>query len=130
MLEFGKKLPGKNYTSRPGAYVVIINNNNQIGVVINQDGYCLVGGGIETNEALHREAREEVGAKIYKVEKIGEATEHFFAEKQNEYYSKKGHFYKARLKKIIAEPTVQGDFPDKDREECLPFEFRILFVLY
>lgn len=101
VLEFGAKIPGQIYVDRPGAYAVIFGEDGRVGVVRNSKGYFLVGGGIDENEspeeALYREAKEEIGGKIKIISKIGEAIEYNFAEELNQYFTKHGYFYRATL---------------------------------
>lgn len=103
MKEFGAKLIGVEYAPRVGSYAVII-KDKLIGVIKSSffDKYFLVGGGIEKGEdetsALHREAIEEIGFQITIAEKIGAATEYFYAETDKQYIAKECNFYRVRLR--------------------------------
>jgi len=100
MLEFGEKIPGQNYLQRPGAYAVI-EKDGLYAVVKNPKSYFLLGGGIEGDEtpeeALRREALEEIGMSIEIGEKIGVATQHLYVPEADLYVTKEGHFYKVTL---------------------------------
>ncbi len=106
MLEFGDKILNKNYVQRPGAYAVIVDEKGCIGVVENPKGFFLVGGGIEGDEtpeeALHREALEEIGMSLSIDRKIGVATQHIYVPEADVYISKEGHFYEATLLRLIS----------------------------
>lgn len=111
MLEFGKKIQDKKYTHRLCSYAVLINEAGKVGLVKNQKGYYLVGGGIEKDEtakeALHREALEEIGMSIKITKKIGNAIDYCdgaIYRKMNKYWSKKGHFFQAETIEFIQEP--------------------------
>jgi 8-oxo-dGTP diphosphatase len=106
--EFGAKLTGVEYARRVGSYAVII-KDKRVGVIKSGvfDKYFLVGGGIEKGEneldALHREAIEEIGIQITIEEKIGAATEFFYAETDRQYIAKECNFYRVRLQDKITE---------------------------
>lgn len=100
--EFGEKIAGIEYKKRPGAYGILL-ENGRIGVVKSDEygDYFLVGGGIDgeesETEALHREAREEIGFEIEIGEKISEAVEYFFSESEKRYVAKECNFYLVSL---------------------------------
>jgi 8-oxo-dGTP diphosphatase len=102
MEEFGEIVKGIEYLKRPGSYGVII-KDGRIGVVKSSvyNKYFLIGGGIENGEdeiaALRREAIEEIGFEIETGEKIGKATEYFYAEKDKQYIAKECNFYRVAI---------------------------------
>lgn len=106
MIEFGEKIPGKNYLERPGSYAVIT-KDGLYAVVKNPKSYFLLGGGIEGDEspeeALHREALEEIGMSIRIDKKIGIAIQHIYVPEVDIYVSKEGHFFKATLLDQVSE---------------------------
>ncbi len=106
MIEFGEKIPGKDYIQRPGAYAVIM-KDGLFAIVKNPKSYFLLGGGIEENEspeeALHREVREEIGMGIRIDRKIGVAMQHIYVPEADIYVSKEGHFFHATLLKEVSE---------------------------
>lgn len=108
MREFGEKLDGVIYRSRPGSYAVIIEDGRVAVIRSPRTGkYFLIGGGIDAgeseSEALRREAREEIGCEIEILGKIGAAIEYFYAEADDQYVAKECHFYAARLLEKIAD---------------------------
>lgn len=102
MKEFGEKLEGVEYLQRPGSYAVII-KDGQIGVLKAKgyDTFFLIGGGIDAGEsdeeALRREAREEVGFHVEVGEKTGASIEYFYSEREKKYVAKQCRFYRVRL---------------------------------
>jgi 8-oxo-dGTP diphosphatase len=108
MLEFGEKIPGKEYVDRPGAYAVI-EREGLYAVVKNPKSTFLIGGGIEEGEtpeeALHREVLEEIGWSIRIDKKIGVALQHIYVPEAEVYISKEGHFYKATLLEQVNETS-------------------------
>lgn len=108
MLEFGEKIPGHEYTPRPGAYAVVM-KNNLYAVVKNPKSYFLLGGGIEGDEtpeeALHREVYEEIGMSMRIDGKIGVAMQHIYVPEADVYISKEGHFYRVTLLDLVSESS-------------------------
>jgi 8-oxo-dGTP diphosphatase len=110
MKEFGEKLPNTHYLHRIGSYAVII-ESERVAVVPSDElgGFMLIGGGLENGEseieALHREAIEEIGYKISIGEKIGTATEYFYAQIDQKYFAKECHFYRAGLAEKVSEQS-------------------------
>lgn len=102
MKEFGEKINGVEYVRRPGSYGVII-KNGRAGVLKAKgyDTYFLVGGGIDAGETdtetLRREAAEEIGFHVEVGEKIGEAIEYFYSEREKRHVAKECRFYRASL---------------------------------
>jgi 8-oxo-dGTP diphosphatase len=108
MLEFGEKIPGHEYTLRPGAYAVVM-KNNLYAIVKNPKSYFLLGGGIEGDEtpeeALHREVYEEIGMSMRIDGKIGVAMQHIYVPEADVYISKEGHFYRVTLLDLVSESS-------------------------
>jgi len=106
MKEFGEKLEGVEYFVRPGSYGVVI-KDDAVGAIKSDvfDKYFLVGGGSEKGEteieALRREAAEEIGFEIEILEKIGAATDYFYAELDQKYIAKVCTFYRIELARKI-----------------------------
>jgi 8-oxo-dGTP diphosphatase len=102
MKEFGEKIAGVEYVRRPGSYGVII-KDGRAGVLKAKgyDTYFVVGGGVEAGESdaetLRREAAEEIGFRVEVGEKIDEAIEYFYSEREKQYIAKECRFYRASL---------------------------------
>ena len=102
MKSFGEQLPNIQYLPRIGSYAVII-ENERIAVIKSPrlNAYFLIGGGLDEGESeqegLEREALEEIGYKIKVHQKIGAATEYFYAEIDEKYFAKECHFYRCEL---------------------------------
>lgn len=110
MKYFGEKLPNVQYVHRIGSYAVIIENACIAVVPSNTvNGFMLIGGGLENGESeidgLRREAIEEIGYELKIHEKLGVATEYFYAEVENTYFAKECHFYRARLRQKVSSNT-------------------------
>jgi 8-oxo-dGTP diphosphatase len=102
MKEFGEKIKGVEYFTRPGSYGVLIKDDRAGAIKSGVFGkYFLVGGGIEKSEteiaALRREAIEEIGCEIEILAKIGAATDYFYAALERKYIAKVCHFYRIEL---------------------------------
>ncbi|MFY0563046.1 NUDIX domain-containing protein [Archangium lansingense] len=99
--QFGKKVPGKVYVDRPGAYAVIVNAQGAVALIRVPQGYFLPGGGIDPNEdarsALAREVLEETGHEVHVVRELGWAAQFLVARHEELYLNKVGQFFVARL---------------------------------
>jgi 8-oxo-dGTP diphosphatase len=98
--EFGERIQGQTYVSRPGAYALITDSRDLVGIIRTQRGYFLPGGGIEpgetTENALIRELREELGWTARILAKIGEAVQYLVAEGEG-YLAVRGTFFRVCL---------------------------------
>ena len=76
MKTFGRKEPHLSYYTRPGAYLIAVENGFVI-LVETPKGYFLPGGGLDTDEThkacIHRECLEELGYTVTIHEKLAEA---------------------------------------------------------
>ena len=86
---FGERVEGRSYTSRPGAYAIVM-DAGRIAVIRGRTGQCfLPGGGIEEGEtaevALAREVREECGWTIRTATKVGEALQYIETEREGRF---------------------------------------------
>jgi 8-oxo-dGTP diphosphatase len=99
--QFGKRVPGRAYIERPGAYAVIVNARGEVALIRVPQGYFLPGGGIDPNEdalsALAREVREETGHEVEVVRELGRAAQFLVARHEELYLNKVGQFFVARL---------------------------------
>jgi 8-oxo-dGTP diphosphatase len=98
--EFGERIEGRTYVSRPGAYGLITDSRDLVGVVRSKGAYFLPGGGIEAAEtaedALLRELREELGWTARILARIGEAVQYLVAEGEG-CFTIRGTFFRACL---------------------------------
>lgn len=99
--QFGKRVPGKVYVDRPGAYAVIVNERGDVALIRFPQGYFLPGGGIDPNEdalaALAREVREETGHEVQVVRELGWASQLLVVRHDELHLNKVGRFFVARL---------------------------------
>jgi arylformamidase len=75
----GTKLPGVAYTSRPGAYALVLDPAGRVALVHEDEEWTLPGGGLEPGEtpaeALAREVREECACDVAIGAELGQALE-------------------------------------------------------
>jgi 8-oxo-dGTP diphosphatase len=104
--EFGERIEGRTYVSRPGAYALITDLRDLVGVIRSRGAYFLPGGGIEAGEtaedALLRELREELGWTARILAGIGEAVQHLVAEGEG-CFTIRGTFLRACLRERLGE---------------------------
>ena len=82
--QYGRKIQGVSYLERPGAYALIVNDKNEVAMLVDVDGkYHLPGGGIQDNEspqeAVKREAVEEVALNIIIKKELGSAKQYCYS---------------------------------------------------
>ena len=104
----GSKEENVEYRKRPGAYAIIVNNDDdKVGIVTDGEDYFYLGGGIENGEtkleALKREMIEEAGYSIKNIKEFEEVGSHIFAEDKG-YLEIIASVYIAEFDKKIAEP--------------------------
>ena len=104
----GNKDENIKYTKRPGAYAIIINENQEkIGIVTDAKDYFYLGGGIEKGEseldALKRELIEEAGYTLKNIRKFEEVGSYIYAEEKG-YLEVTAYVYLAEFDKKVAEP--------------------------
>ena len=104
MPEFGNKLDDVEYVARLGAYAVVLKKtgrSTKFCAVEDRNAYHLPGGGIEEWEspenALHREAIEEIGTDVSDFRLIGVASDYLYSQVEHVYFRKIGIFYVANL---------------------------------
>lgn len=97
---FGTRAPKTNYTPRPAAYVVILNEANQVACVETTSGLFLPGGGIEAGEdpvaAVHREVAEECARSLEIIAELGAAVQ-FFRTAKGKAYELQASFFLGRF---------------------------------
>jgi 8-oxo-dGTP diphosphatase len=98
--EFGERIAGRTYVDRPGAYALITDSHELVGVIQSRGAYFLPGGGIEAGEteedALLRELREELGCTARILARIGEAVQYLVTEGEG-CFTIRGTFFRACL---------------------------------
>ena len=106
---FGQKIKGATYIVRPGAYAIIFDAQNYVGLIQVGEGYFLPGGGIDAGEAVQdalcREVVEECGYELLVGAFLGTAVEYIMAQSDGIYYEIQSAFWQARLGQKIGEPS-------------------------
>jgi 8-oxo-dGTP diphosphatase len=106
--EFGRRLAGRDYPARPGAYAVLPDAAGRIAVVATPEGVFLPGGGAGPGEtleqALHREVAEECALALHDLRPLGRAIEYVRVASEDRCFAKDGLFFRA-----VAVP--RGDRP-------------------
>lgn len=98
---FGRFDSTVTYQDRRAAYVVIISHDSTVAVIKERGKYWLPGGGSlpeETaEETVVRELREELARDIRIMQKIGQATQYFYAELEDCHYKMEAAFFRAEF---------------------------------
>jgi len=104
VLQFGQQVDGVEYRDRPGAYGLIV-KDQQIAITRVRNKLYLPGGGIEDGEtpeqALHREVLEETGWQIQIEAMVGESRQFIRSDLYNAYFNKLQSFYTARALQVV-----------------------------
>ena len=87
-----------HYEDRPGAYGMLIDDDNLIAVIRIDTSYFLPGGGIDDGESpescLSREVKEELGISVLEYEAVGEAIEHIYSPTMRKHYKIHGYYFR------------------------------------
>lgn len=93
--QFGEYDPSINYVARNGSYLLYVNSRFLVPIVKSQDGWFLVGGGIECGESesscLQRETMEEIGGRTGELLFVCENKTYFYSDKFGD--MRKAHNY-------------------------------------
>jgi len=104
--KFGEQIDGIQYQERVGVYGIVCNADGFIVAKVN-DGYFLVGGGLEEEESHHeclrREFLEEIGYTIEICEYLGVNHEYHQSFRSKTHYELIGHCYIVKLIKRIGQ---------------------------
>jgi 8-oxo-dGTP diphosphatase len=127
--KFGTRVPGQDYVSRPGAYVILRNQHGQVAVVRTPIGVFLPGGGqrhLEApEEAAIRETREECGFHIEITGHVGVADQYVHSRPEDRFFVKHSAFLSAAL--VDSAPSSEPDhelqwFSESEAERVLSHE--------
>lgn len=113
--QFGKKLPGRDYPPRPGAYALVFNAAGEI-LLVEEGGYWwLPGGGVEAGETheqgLKREMLEETGYAVEILREVGRANEFTQDPVNKQFRDKHCRFYAVRLVGESKGPQLKENHP-------------------
>ena len=113
MLEksFGHVIEDAEYIERPGAYGVVINEQDQVVVAFCNGDYFLPGGGIEGNEShqecILRECMEELALQVEVGEFIYKGDLYHTSGKSGKHYHSIGYFYFTEMVTILDQPSEE-----------------------
>lgn len=112
---FGRRVDGKEYRQRVGAYAVAFDSEGRVALVeapaarTDERRLFLPGGGIEPDETpedcVRRECLEELGLPARVGECLCTGEEYVFSEKSGDYMHLIGHCYRAALGEKVQEPV-------------------------
>jgi 8-oxo-dGTP diphosphatase len=98
---FGTCDPATSYVPRPSAYAIVRRASGEVAIVRAPKGYYLPGGGLEPGEvyedAVLREAREEVGFVLDRLTMVGETLEYVDSVEDRCSYEKVSRYFTANL---------------------------------
>ena len=104
----GDRLPGIDYRLRPGAYAVVRNDTQDVGLIRSGRLFFLPGGGSDHGETpeqtVVRETLEECGHAITILRHLGVVTEFFQSREDDLHYEVRGDYFEGRLGSKLGEP--------------------------
>ena len=104
---FGVHQEGTDYTERRAAYAIVFDGNAAVAGVRGPSGhYWLPGDGSLPGESaentITREIREELARGVRLIERIGDATQFFFATNDHQHYKMLAVFYRAEFTEVLS----------------------------
>lgn len=107
---FGPFDSNLQYRERCAAYVVILAEDGTVAAVQGREQFFLPGGGAELSETadgtIHRELQEELACRVRLLARIGQATQYFYARREDWHFRMEAEFY---LAEFASEPTGAGE---------------------
>lgn len=109
MKYIGKKIEGKEYKERRTTYVLILNNDGNIAIIIEHGNmYNMIGGKIEdgedAKETLIREAKEEIGYELKNIKYLNNLGCYHYLDFLDKYELAVMDFYSADIGEKVCEP--------------------------
>jgi len=113
--QFGRRLPGRQYPPRPGAYALVFNAAGEILIVEEHGFWWLPGGGLEAGEGfeagLRREMLEETGYAVEILREAGRANEYTQDPVNMRFHNKHCAFFEVRLMGKSKGPQIADNHP-------------------
>ena len=108
-IQFGNHVKGTQYIPRPGAYAVILKEDQRVALIEDNGRYHLPGGGIHENEslddALAREVFEEIGIIFTHKKYIGSVNQYCGKSTDKRCYNKLCHYF--LITQFSAGPSIK-----------------------
>lgn len=114
-VEFGEKLPGRDYVDRPSVYGIVFDGGGRVLVVEEDDEFYLPGGGIDPGEdveaGLRRELIEETGYAIEILGALCTARQYAIDKASGRAWLKLSSFFAIRLVGKSDGPSIKTNTP-------------------
>lgn len=114
-MEFGEKLPGRDYVDRPSVYGIVFDGEGRVLVVEEDDEFYLPGGGIDPGEdvetGLRRELIEETGYAIEIIGALCTARQYAIDKASGRAWIKLSSFFAIRLVGASNGPSIATNTP-------------------
>jgi 8-oxo-dGTP diphosphatase len=115
IVEFGTRLPGRDYVDRPSVYGIVFDAQGRVLVVEEDDEYYLPGGGIDPGEdveaGLRRELVEETGYAIEILGGVCSARQYAIDKASGRAWVKLCSFFTIRLVGESKGPSIATNHP-------------------
>ncbi|HEY0079129.1 MAG TPA: NUDIX domain-containing protein [Pyrinomonadaceae bacterium] len=100
-LTFGSPEPGVEYAERRAAYVVIIDGEGRVAMVLDRQRYFLPGGGAWAGETpeqtIAREVEEELARGVRLTRRLGDALQFYYSIADERHYRMHATFFSGQL---------------------------------